>query len=162
MNGKPEDFLMQAWKQQLDASLRFIEILIEGATKLHEVQLEAAADAHADAEATRKSVAAADPSQLLKLQTEWAGANMEKCAAYWRGLYGVAAETQAELVKCLCAQPLAAAPGGDSSKALLGLIDNAYKQWLDTTQQFYKLPAIPTQQPTTKTKQPTTSTRAAA
>jgi phasin family protein len=155
MNGKPEDFLVQAWKQQLDAGLRLVETLIEGATRLREVQLEAAADAHADAAATRKSVAAAtDPSQLLKLQTEWARANMEKCAGYWRALYDVAAQTQAEAAKCLCAQSPAAGGDEQSKKALLGLIDNAYRQWLETARQFYKLPAIPAQ--------PTTEARAAA
>ena len=151
MTGKPEDFLVQAWKQQLDAGLRFIETVIEGATKLREAQLEAAADAHADAEATRKALAAAsDPSQLMTLQVQWVRANLEKAAAHWRRLYDIVAETDAALVKCACSvAPAAGAPavaGADadaSKQALLGLIDSAYKQWFDATQQFYKLPAIP-------------------
>ena len=36
-------------------------------------------------------------AQLVKLQAEWTRANMEKCAAYWRDLYEVAARTQGEL-----------------------------------------------------------------
>jgi len=117
MNRNTEDFLVQAWKQQLDAGLRMIETIVEGATKLHEVQIEAAADAHADAVATQKAIAAAtDMSQLLKLQAEWTRANAEKCGAYWRELFGVVAQTQAAL-----------AGGGG------------------TAPQFYKLPAIPAQ-----------------
>ena len=143
MTTQAEDFLVQAWKQQLDSGLGMIEAIVEGATKLHEVQIEAAADAHADAVATRKSIAAAtDVTQLLKLQTEWTRANAEKCAAYWRALYEVAVQTQGELARCLCAQP-SIASGDESKTALLSLIDSTYKQWLGATQQFYKLPAIP-------------------
>jgi phasin family protein len=144
MTGKPEDFLTQAWKQQLDVGLRLIETMVEGATRLREVQIEAAADAHASAVATRKSVAAAaDAEQLLKLQTEWARANAEKCAAYWRTLYEVAAQTQGELSRCLCAQAPGIPGDDESKKALFSVIDNTYRQWLDATQQFYKFPAIP-------------------
>ena len=114
MNRNTEDFLVQAWKQQLDAGLRVIETLVEGATKLHEVQIEAAADAHADAVATHKAIAAAaDLSQLLRLQAEWSRANTEKCGAYWRDLFGVVVETQAALARGV------------------------------GTTQFYKLPAVP-------------------
>ena len=87
MTAKPEDFLLQTWKQQLDLGLRLIETMVEGAIKLREVQIEAATDAHADAVATRKSVADAnDLAQLVKLQAEWTRANVQKCAAYWRDL----------------------------------------------------------------------------
>jgi phasin family protein len=146
MTVQSEDFLIQAWKQQLDSGLGMIEAIVEGATKLHEVQIEAATDAHADAVATRKSIAAAGGmEELLKLQTEWTRANAEKCAAYWRALCEVAAQTQGELARCMCAQPPSIAGGDESKTALLSLIDSTYKQWLDTTQQFYRLPAIPAQ-----------------
>jgi hypothetical protein len=38
----------------------------------------------------------------------------------------------------------AAAPAAvdESKRAVLSLIDQAYKQWLDTAQQLHKLPAI--------------------
>lgn len=144
MTTQAEDFLVQAWKQQLDTALRLVEAMVDGATKLREMQIEAATDAHADAVATRKSIAAAtDMAQLLQLQTGWARANAEKCAAYWRALYELAAQTQGELARCVCAQAPVISSGDESKTALLSLIDNAYKQWLDTTQQFYKLPAIP-------------------
>jgi len=147
-----EDFLVQAWKQQLDVGLRLVEAMADGATRLREMQIEAATDAHADAVATRKSIAAAaDVTQLLKLQTEWARANAEKCAAYWRALAEIAAQTRNELARCAGVQaPALIGSDDDSKKALLSLIDNAYKQWLDTTQQFYKLPAIPAEAATPK------------
>ena len=99
---KPEDFILNAWKQQVDIGFRVIETLIEGATKLHEAQLEAACDAHADLVATRKTMAeATSASELLKLQAQWAGANMESCMAYWRQMYEAMSETNADLASCM-------------------------------------------------------------
>ena len=140
MTPKPEDFLLQAWKQQLDLGLRLIETMVEGAIKLREVQLEAATDAHADAVATRKSLADAnDLAQVVKLQAEWARANTHKWAAYWRDLYEVATRTQGELASRAGVQPPAAAIEGDANKALFGMIDDAYRGWLDATQKFYRI-----------------------
>jgi phasin family protein len=138
------DFVLQVWKRQLDSSFRLAETLIEGATKLHQMQLEAATEAHADAEATRKSIAAAtDASQLLSLQAAWMRANLDKCAAYWRAMYGVAAETQTELAKS-ASIPLPIAGTGEASAAEpFKLIDNAYSQFLTAMQQFHKLPGFP-------------------
>jgi phasin family protein len=144
MTPQPQQFLLEAWKQQLDTTLRFIETMAEGAIKLREKQIEAATDAHADAVATRRSVAAAaDAAELFRLQADWTRANAEKCATYWRVLYDIAAQTQGELASGLYAPARASAGQDESKKALLSLIDNACKQWLDATQQFYKLPAIP-------------------
>jgi phasin family protein len=145
MAARPDDFLVQAWKQQLDAGLRVIETLVEGATKLREMQLEAATAAHADLEATRKSLAAAtDVARLLELQAQWMQANAQRCADYWRGYADLAARTQAELAGCLAVRPPAmAAPEDQSKQALLTMMDKAYKQWFEATQQFYKLPAMP-------------------
>jgi phasin family protein len=140
MTTKPEDFLLQAWKQQLDLGLRLVETIVEGAIKLREVQIEAATDAHADAVATRKSaVDATDLAQLVKLQAEWTRANVQKCAAYWRDLYEVAARTQGELASRAGVQPPAAAVSGEPNKALFGMIDDAYRGWLDATQKFYRV-----------------------
>ena len=109
-------------------------------------QLEAAAQAHADLEATRKALAAAsNMPQLLKLQAEWAQANASKCLAYWRSVCEAAMQTDAALVKCACRE--AAVPLPESFKstdleasreALLGMVDGAYKQWLDAAQRFYQ------------------------
>lgn len=145
MSGKPENFLIQAWKKQCDAGLRVIETIIEGATKIRETQLHAAAEAHADAEATRKAIAAAtDASQLLTLQTEWARANVDRSLAYWRSMYQTVMETDAALMKCVYSgavavpEALKTADLDASKQALLGMIDGAYQQWLDAARQFYK------------------------
>ena len=83
MNAKPEEMFMQAWKAQLDAGLRAIETLTQSAIRMHEVQLSAATQAHADAEATRAVIAAAtDPSQLTRLCAGWARSNAGKSFAY--------------------------------------------------------------------------------
>lgn len=147
MTATPQDYFMQAWKQQLDAGLRIIETVIEGAEQLREAQLQAAANAHADAEATRKAIAAAsDPAQIFRLQSEWMNANVQKCMGYWRSLYDVVAQTDAEVVKCACRiapAPTASAAAPDASKqAVFNVIDNAYRQWLQTTQQFYQVPPM--------------------
>jgi phasin family protein len=143
---QPNDFLMQAWKQQLDGCLRTIETLVEGANKLTKLQLEAVVDEHADLEATRTAMAATrDPARVLELQAQWARANAEKCAAYWRRLYEVGAQTQASLAQCMVPATAAAGPAAldESNRAMLTLIDQAYKQWLSAAQEMYKLPAIP-------------------
>jgi len=67
-----ENPMMDAWKRQLDSSMRITEAIIEGSTRMHEVQIEAATEAHADAVATQKALAAAtgrfqalDPAGVL-------------------------------------------------------------------------------------------------
>jgi len=121
MNAKPEEMFMQAWKAQLDAGLRAIETLTESAIRMHEVQLSAATQAHADAEATRAVIAAAtDPAQLTKLCAEWARSNAGKSFAYWRSLLQ------------------AGTPQAASGMLKPEMIDGAYQQWLDTVQRFYK------------------------
>ena len=42
-----EDFLVKAWKRQLDGALRMAEAITEGAEKIRQVQLDAAVEAHA-------------------------------------------------------------------------------------------------------------------
>lgn len=139
---------LEAWKRQFDVALRLVEAMTEGAAKMHETQLEAAADAHANAVATQKSAAGvADPVELTRIQSQWAMHNMEHAAAYWRALFEAALETNSTVVKCLCEQPvvtgLPAQPIDiDVSKgALLGMVDNAYKQWLDASRRLYAAPA---------------------
>src|SRR5262249_25877968 len=140
MTPKAEDFLLQAWKQQLDIGLRLIETMVEGAIQMRQVQLEAATDTHTNAAKTRKSVAdASDLAQLVKLQADWTRVNVQKCAAYWRDLYEVATRTQGELASRSGVRAPAAALEGDPNKAFFGMIDDAYRGWLDATQRFYRI-----------------------
>lgn len=93
---------LEAWKRQLDAAMRLTEVVIEGSERMREVQIEAAADAHADAVATQKALAAAaSPAELMRVQTEWLAANQRKSMAYWKSLFECAAETNARLMRCL-------------------------------------------------------------
>jgi phasin family protein len=97
-----DNAMVQTWKKQLDMTMRVTEAIIEGSTRMHEVQIEAATDAHADAVATQKSLAsAAGPADLLRIQTEWLAANQRKSMEYWRQLYEAAAETNARVMRCL-------------------------------------------------------------
>jgi phasin family protein len=94
--------MLDAWKRQLDTAMRVTEAIIEGSTRMHEVQIEAATDAHADAVATQKALASAgNPADLLRIQTEWYVANQRKSMEYWKGLYEAAAETNVKLMSCL-------------------------------------------------------------
>ena len=133
MNAKRQDMFVQAWKAQLDAGMRVFEILTEGAMRVYEAQLEAATEAHADAEATRKALAAAtDMGQVMKLCAEWTRANTEKSFACCRSFVEAVAETDKEVVKCV-GTPMALPQGID-----LGMIDSAYKQWLEGVQRMYR------------------------
>jgi len=97
-----ENPMMDAWKRQLDSSMRITEAIIEGSTRMHEVQIEAATEAHADAVATQKALAAATgPAEMLRIQSEWLAANQKKSMEYWKGLYEAAAATNAQLMGCL-------------------------------------------------------------
>lgn len=139
---------LEIWKRQFDVALQLVEAMTEGAAKVHETQLEAATDAHANAVATQKSAAGvADPVELARIESQWALHNMEHAAAYWRALFETALATNSSMIKCLCEQPGASGlmPQSfdiDASKgALLSMVDNAYKQWLDTSRRFYSAPA---------------------
>jgi phasin family protein len=117
MNADPQQFMMEAWKQQLDAGLRAIEALVEGATRMHEMQLEAATQAHADAIATQKAIAGAtSPAEILRLQAQWTQSNAGKCVEYWRSLQEAATQTGAKVAGCLCA-PAVIAPTQAPRKA---------------------------------------------
>jgi len=102
MAAKTDNAMLETWKRQLDASMRITEAIIEGSTRMHEVQIEAATEAHADAVATHKALAEAkSPDELLRIQTEWLVANQKKSMEYWKGLYEAAAATNAQVMGCL-------------------------------------------------------------
>jgi phasin family protein len=105
-----QDLMLKTWKQQLDAAFRVIEALTEGAERMHETQLEAAAGTHADAVATQAAaLRAKDAAELAQLQLQWARGNVEKSLAYWRAMYENALQTGKELAAC------ASAPGREEA-----------------------------------------------
>lgn len=98
-----ENTMMDAWKHQVDTAMRVTEAIVEGSMRMHEVQIEAAAEVHADAVATQKCLAAASsPAELLRIQAEWLAANQRKSMEYWRSLYDAALQTNTQVVSCLC------------------------------------------------------------
>jgi Phasin protein len=124
MANTPDQFFLQAWKAQIDAGLRALETMTEGAIRMHEAQLEAATQAYADLEATRKAIAgASDASEVMKLCGEWARANAEKSFAYWRSLLQ------------------AGTPEAPPQMLNLGMLDSAYKQWMENMQRLYQVKA---------------------
>jgi len=143
MTQMPMEFLTNACKQNIDCGMRVVEALAEGASKIREIQLETATDAHAGAVATQKCIAAAgDPAQIWKYYGEWMLGNAQKSAAYWQQIAQTLAETNTAVLQCLGegakAFPAVTAMGnGDAAKGFGNLLENAYKQWSDATREFY-------------------------
>jgi len=78
-------------------------------------------------------------SQLVKVQLEAAlDVRPEKYAENWRRFYDICAQTQARLAQCMVPAS-AAAP--NPMQAMPTMMQDVYKQWLETAQQMYKLPA---------------------
>jgi hypothetical protein len=171
MTPMPADFFIKACKDNIDCGMRVIEALVEGATKVRELQLEAATEVHASTVATQKAIAASsDPAEMWKQYSQWMLANAQKSATYWQSIAQAMTETNASVFKCLTqvAQQVQAMPGGESDTwkvALAGMIDNAYKQWIDATREFYgasaMLPFMP-QSPAAKSAAKPGSARPAA
>ena len=132
-----------ACKCQLDAGLKMLEAMAEGARRIREAQLDAAVEAHACAEATRKQLEKAqDPQQLWQIQSAYLAGCMKDAAAYWSAIAQAALETQASIGQCL-AEQAAAAPALDTGGAPLAeMMDGAYQRWLETTRQFYAAPLV--------------------
>jgi hypothetical protein len=145
MTARPEDWAIAMWKQQIGRNLRLLEAMADQSRKLRERQLAAAVETHASAVATRESLAkVTEAAELWRLQSEWLSASLQAWAAYWRLLYEVAAETQGVLATCACEPVAATTPEAPPANlALLGMMDEAYKRWAETAQQFYAVPAPP-------------------
>lgn len=146
MTNQLQDTAVTAWKTQVDTWWRALEAIEEGARKMHEIQLEAAVEAHASTEASRKQlVGAADAQALWRIQTEWLSRNLADAQEYWRRLAEVARETQAAVAVCVGTPVTGATLPSGGEGALLAMVDKAYRQWLDTTRQLYAPVAAPTQ-----------------
>ena len=140
MTTKLDDLMMSACKQQMGAALRLVEALTEESRKLREFQLTCAVEAHASAVATREALEkAADAQELWRIQREWWSATMNRSLAYWRETCEGMLRTQSSLGLCLGAPAGAAKPGGlpTSNAALLEMMGETYKRWLETTSGLY-------------------------
>jgi len=139
---KAEQPALEAWKKQLDATWRMLETMTEGARRMGEIQLEAAVAAHAGIEASRKALAGAqDPQELWRVQAEWLSRNLSETINYWQRLQQAALETQSALGGGLTAE----APSAEAGSAVAHMMDSAFRQWLQTTQQFYSAPLVAAQ-----------------
>lgn len=139
---KPEEMAVTAWKGGIDTWWRAVEAMTEGARKMHEIQLKAAVEAHASTEASRKQLAGAPDAQAAwRIQAEWLSRGANESLAYWRGLAEVAGETQAAITECMASQaPLGVPfgiPGQGGKDGMMQMMDKAYRQWQETTRQFY-------------------------
>jgi len=142
---KAEEMPVTAWKGGVDTCWRALEAMTEGARKMHEIQLEAAVEAHASTEASRKQLAEASDAQAAwRIQGEWLSRSLNDSLAYWRRLAEAAGETQAAIAACLYAQPKLGIGGIEQggNAALMQMMDKAYRQWLETTKQFYGAPVV--------------------
>ena len=126
------DPVTTACKSQLDAVMKALEGVVECARRIHEVQLEAAVEAHASAEATRQQLQGArDAQELWRIQSEWLSGCLTESLSYWSALSQAVLESQASIAASL-GQPSALLPGG---------MDGAYQQWLEATRKALEAPA---------------------
>jgi hypothetical protein len=152
MGATSDDLVMQACRQQFEMAAAMIEAITEGSKQMREVQLRAAAEACAGAQALHKQIAEAGDAQALwRIQNEWVSANLARTLVYWRELYQVALAAQSSIARQMSAharlpatQAPAAALGAQGS--LFDMMDTAYKRWLESTRQLYAPPSGSTPQ----------------
>jgi hypothetical protein len=140
MTTNPEQFLLDAWKQQATVLLRSVEAMAQGAEKIRETQLAAASDAHACALRVEKSVANAQTAlELWNVQFNWALENSQKSLAYWRNLFEAANETNVKLGSCLREQAQGSGAGGGTASQALIALDAAYGEMLKNSQRMFAM-----------------------
>lgn len=92
-------------KANLEATMRFAGVAIQGAERMMDLQLKAAKAAFADSFEGAKALAAVkDFQQLAALKDTLAQPTLEKATAYAKSFYDVANGTQAEFSKLVEAQ----------------------------------------------------------
>lgn len=92
-------------KANLEATMRFAGVAIQGAERMMDLQLKAAKAAFADSFEGAKALAAVkDFQQLAALKDTLAQPSMEKATAYAKSIYDVANVTQVEFSKLVEAQ----------------------------------------------------------
>jgi len=92
--------LIAANKENLESFISLAGIMFVGTEKLIDLNVKTAKAAFADAAKTAKSLSGAkDVQELTDVQTTFVQPAADKFAAYGRGVYAVASETQADLTK---------------------------------------------------------------
>jgi hypothetical protein len=137
-----QDTTLAAAKAQIDAGFRVLEAIAEATRRYYEAQLEAAVEAHAKAEATRKQLEQArDLPELWRVESEYLSCCAKESLAHWNSLREIALEAQGNVARCF-GQPGAAPSGATAGAPLMEIMDTAYKRWLETTRQFYAAPIV--------------------
>jgi len=137
------DQFFDAWKQQVEASVRMMDALVEADAKLRGSQLSAANEAHERTQALEKALADCKNAQeLWGAQWNWALATCERSAAYWRNLFEVMQEANAKMARCMQERVQGAAqaqvPGIGALPATgFPAFDQAYRDLLKASQQFF-------------------------
>ena len=92
-------------KANLEATMRFAGVAIEGAERMIDLQMKAAKSAFADSIQSAKALAAVkDFQELAALKDTLAQPSMDKASAYAKSVYDLTSETQAEISKLVEAQ----------------------------------------------------------
>jgi phasin family protein len=92
-------------KANLEATMRFAGVAIEGAERMIDLQMKAAKSAFADSIQSAKALAAVkDFQELAALKDTLAQPSMDKASAYAKSVYDLTSETQAEINKLVEAQ----------------------------------------------------------
>jgi phasin family protein len=143
----------------LEIAVKFAGVAMEGAERLLDLQLKAAKVAFADTVEGAKALAAVkDLQQLAALKDNVAQPTMEKATAYARGVYDVAATTQAQLNSIIEEQiaefnkqivttldkMVKTAPAGSelgiaATKSAIAAVNSAYDNLSKVAKQFVEL-----------------------
>lgn len=139
------DPFFDAWKKQVDTSVRMMDAVVEATAKMRSAQLSAANETHQRTQALEKSLADAKSAQeLLGAQWNWALASCERSAAYWRNLFEAMNEANGKMACCMQEGVKAAVPArteGATPSTGFAVVDNAYREMLKTSQQFLQYTA---------------------
>jgi hypothetical protein len=139
MAGETDQFF-EAWKKQVDTSLRVMDAVVESAAKMRATQLAAATETHERMQALEKALADAKSAQeMWGAQWNWALASCERSAAYWRALFEAMTEANSIMGRCLQdgMQGAVAAPSGIGIPSTgLAAMDDAYREMLKNSQKL--------------------------
>lgn len=135
------DQFFDAWKQQVEASVRMMDALVEADAKLRGSQLAAANETHERTQALEKALGdCRNAQELWGAQWNWALASCERSAAYWRNLFEVMQEANAKMARCMQERIQGAAPaqgGGELPATGFPAFDQAYRDLMKASQQFF-------------------------
>jgi Phasin protein len=134
-----------AWKKQVETSVRMMDAVVEAMAKMRSAQLSSANETHECAQALKKALAdAKDARELWTAQWNWALASCERSAAYWRSLFEAMTQANGALGHCVQEgmQGAVPAPSGDGIGFTgLAAMDNAYREMLNHSQQLLQYAA---------------------